>query len=148
MLRKKVGNKRTAPFVDDFCVLPEKLPEFLPKFLAILKKYGIKANIAGHAGSGNLHVIPLMDLKIESERNKIQPCADEIYALVIEFGGTITAEHNDGLMRTPYVKKMFGLEVYGIFEEIKNIFDPNNIFNPGKKVGGSKEYSFSHMKKD
>jgi len=148
LLRKKVGNKRTAPFVDDFCVLPEKLPEFLPKFLAILKKYGIKANIAGHAGSGNLHVIPLMDLKIESERNKIQPCADEIYALVIEFGGTITAEHNDGLMRTPYVKKMFGLEVYGIFEEIKNIFDPNNIFNPGKKVGGSKEYSFSHMKKD
>jgi FAD/FMN-containing dehydrogenase len=148
LLRKAVGDKKTAPFVDDFCVLPEVLPEFLPKFLEILEKYEIKANIAGHAGSGNLHIIPLMDLKKESERAKIQPCSDELYDLVIQYGGTITAEHNDGLIRTPYVEKMFGYDTYQIFKEIKNIFDPNNIFNPGKKVDGSKEYTFSHMKID
>jgi len=147
LLRKKIGEKQTAPFIDDFCVLPEKLPEFLPKFLSILNKYKIKANIAGHAGSGNLHIIPLMDLNDEIEREKIEPCANEVYSLIIKFGGTITAEHNDGIMRTPYVSEMFGNEMYEIFKEVKDIFDPKNVFNPGKKVGGSKKFAFDHMKR-
>lgn len=148
LLRKNVGGKITAPFVDDFCILPESLPEFLPKFLKILKKYQIKANIAGHAGSGNLHIIPLMDLSLKENRDKIRPCADELYDLIIQFGGTITAEHNDGLMRTQYVEDMFGSEIYAIFKEIKDIFDPKNIFNPGKKVNPDKEFVFNHLKKD
>lgn len=145
LLRQKVKNKQTAPFIDDFCVLPQKLPEFLPKFLKILNDNGIKINIVGHAGSGNLHIIPLMNLKKETEREKISKVSDEVYDLIIEYGGTITAEHNDGIIRTPYVAKMFGEEVYGLFEEVKNIFDPNNIFNPGKKVGGTIEYMKSHI---
>jgi FAD/FMN-containing dehydrogenase len=146
LLREKVKNKQTVPFIDDFCVSPEKLPEFLPKFLAILKKYKISANIAGHAGEGNLHIIPLMNLHDNREREKIMPCADEVYSLIIEFGGTITAEHNDGIIRTPYVEQMFGVEVYKLFKDIKKIFDPKNIFNPGKKVGGTKEFSSQHIK--
>jgi len=145
LLRQHVKGKQTAPFVEDFCVKPEKLPEFLPKVLKILKKNGIKANLAGHAGNGNFHIIPLMDLTKEKERAKIVPVADEIYKLIIEYGGTITAEHNDGIIRTPYLKDMYGEEVYKLFEEVKNIFDPQNIFNPGKKVGGSKEYLEKHI---
>jgi FAD/FMN-containing dehydrogenase len=121
------------------------LPEFLPKLLKILKDNKIAVNIVGHAGSGNLHIIPLMDLHQESERAKITKVSDEVYDLVVEYGGTITAEHNDGIIRTPYVKKMFGEEMYSIFEQVKNIFDPHNIFNPGKKVGGTVQYIEDHI---
>jgi FAD/FMN-containing dehydrogenase len=145
LLRQKVKNKQTVPFIEDFCVRTEVLPEFLPKLLAILKQYNIKANIAGHAGEGNLHIIPLMDLRDETERVKIVTVAKLVYDLIIEYKGTITAEHNDGIMRTPFVKQMFGAEVYGLFEKIKAIFDPHNIFNPGKKVGGTLEYLESHI---
>ena len=148
LLRNKIKGKQTAPFIDDFCVLPERLPEFMTEFLKILKKYKIKANITGHAGSGNLHVIPLMDLDSDSDRKKIRPCADEIYDLIVQFEGTITAEHNDGLMRTPYVEQMFGSDVYKLFQETKDIFDPKDIFNPGKKVNGDKDFVFDHMKRD
>lgn len=148
LLRQHVKGKRTAPFVEDFCINPEKMPEFLPKLLQILKKSGIKANIAGHAGDGNYHIIPLMDFTKESERKKIVPVADEVFALIKEFGGTITAEHNDGIIRTPYLEHMFGSEIYNLFVQIKKIFDPQNIFNPGKKVGGSKEYIEAHITKE
>lgn len=147
LLREKIKNKQTVPFVDDFCVSPEVVPEFFERFMQILDKYQIKVNITGHAGEGNFHIIPLMNLNDDNERKKIMPCADEVYSLIIEFGGTITAEHNDGIMRTPYVEQMFGPEVYGLFKEVKKIFDPKNIFNPGKKVGGTKEFAQKHIRR-
>jgi len=145
LLRNKVKDKQTAPFIDDFCVLPEKLPVVLPAILKILKDNKIPVNVVGHAGSGNLHIIPLMNLNDENERAKIAPVSTEVYDLVIKHGGTITAEHNDGIIRTPYVKQMFGEEMYNIFKEVKKIFDPKNIFNPGKKVGGTVAYMESHI---
>ena len=147
LLRLKVKDKNTAPFIEDFCVLPEKLPQFLPELLAILKRYKISVNIAGHAGNGNLHIIPLMDLKDEKERAKIPVVAEEVFNLIISYGGTITAEHNDGIIRTPFVKEQFGERMYLLFKEMKNIFDPNTIFNPGKKVEGKKEDIARFMKK-
>jgi FAD/FMN-containing dehydrogenase len=128
-------------------VQPEKLPEFLPKLLSILKKNKININIAGHAGEGNLHIIPLMNLKDEHERNKIIPVAQEVYKLVISYGGTITAEHNDGIIRTPFLKEMYGERMNLLFKDIKTIFDVNNIFNPGKKVGGTLEDVEKWMKR-
>lgn len=145
LLRQKVKNKQTVPFIEDFCVKPEVLPEFLPKLMAILKEHDIKANIAGHAGEGNLHIIPLMDLRKEEERAKIVKVANIVYDLIISYKGTITAEHNDGILRTPYVEKMFGESVYALFEKTKAIFDPHNIFNPGKKVGGTLTYMEEHI---
>lgn len=145
LLRQHVRGKKTAPFIDDFAIDPARIPEFLPQLLKILKDNGIKANIAGHAGNGNYHIIPLMDLTQESERAKIIPVSELVYDLIIKFGGTITAEHNDGIIRTPFIPKMFGEEVYKLFVETKNIFDPNNIFNPGKKVGGSMKYLEEHI---
>lgn len=145
LLREHVGDKKTAPFIDDFCIPVEKIPEFLPKALRILKDSGIKANIAGHAGNGNFHIIPLMDLRKESERAKIITVSDKFYDLVGKFEGSITAEHNDGIVRTPYLNKMYSQEVLALFKKTKEIFDPLNIFNPGKKVNGTLEYLESHI---
>lgn len=145
LLRKHVGDKRTAPFVDDFIVRPEFLPEVLPRILAILKRYKIGATLAGHAGDGNFHIIPLMDLSKKEEQEKIQPVSDAVYDIVLAHEGSTTAEHNDGIIRTPYLEKMYGEEVYNIFKEVKQIFDPLNIFNPGKKIGGTTEYAVKHI---
>ncbi|OGN33357.1 MAG: hypothetical protein A3F98_03370 [Candidatus Yanofskybacteria bacterium RIFCSPLOWO2_12_FULL_41_8] len=148
LLREHVKDKRTAPFIEDFCIKPEKVPEFLPKALKILKDNGIDTNIAGHAGNGNFHIIPLMDLGKQSERDKITTVADKFYDLVAEYEGTITGEHNDGILRTPYLGKMYSPEVLGLFKKTKEIFDPKNIFNPGKKVDGSIGYLKSHITRE
>ncbi|MBP6858256.1 MAG: FAD-binding oxidoreductase [Candidatus Pacebacteria bacterium] len=135
MLRHHVKDLRTAPFIDDFAVLPVKLPEFLPRLYTILDQYKLTYTIAGHIGDGNFHIIPLMNLHEQHSHDVIKELSIKVYELVHEFGGTITAEHNDGLIRTPFVKMQFGEEVYTLFERVKKIWDPHGIFNPGKKVG-------------
>lgn len=146
LLRHRVKGKRTAPFIDDLVVRPESLPDFLPKLYEILNRYQFEYTIAGHIGNGNVHIIPLMELKTEEEKEKIFQSMDEVYKLVLEYGGSFTGEHNDGIIRTPYLKMMYGEKIYSIFEEIKKIFDPKNIFNPGKKVGGDLAYAKNHIK--
>ncbi len=136
LLRRKIRGKRTAPFIDDFVVPPLVLPEFLPKLQALMSEYPqLTYTIAGHVGDGNFHIIPLIDPKDPTIGRVIDELSHKVYDLVLEYHGSISGEHNDGLVRTPYVEKMFGREMYGLFMEIKKIFDPNNIFNPGKKVG-------------
>jgi FAD/FMN-containing dehydrogenase len=134
MLRKHVKGLRTAPFIDDICVKPEYLPEFMPKLEKILKEYKLVYTIAGHAGNGNFHIIPLMDLDSPFGGDLILEISDKVYNLVKEYHGSITAEHNDGIIRTPYLPQMFGDEVIELFRKTKEIFDPNYILNPGKKV--------------
>jgi FAD/FMN-containing dehydrogenase len=147
LLRNKVKDKQTAPFIDDFSVRPEHLPEFLPKLNAILGKYDLIYTIAGHPGDGNFHIIPLMNLADDSQRAIIPKLSDEVYDLVLQYKGSITAEHNDGLIRTPYLEKMFGAEVCALFSEVKKIFDPKGIFNPGKKVDFVPGYALTHIKR-
>src|SRR3989344_654646 len=148
LLRHKVRNRQTAPFIDDIIVRPEFLPEFWPRLRKILdkKEYNLLYSITGHVGDGNFHIIPLMDLSKQENREMIPKIADDVYSLVLEFDGSITAEHNDGIVRAPYLRQMFGSKVYKLFEETKFIFDPQNIFNPGKKLGTNKKYAFDHMR--
>lgn len=137
LLRKHVRGRRTAPFVDDVVVEPRHLPEFLPKMRAILDEYKLLYTIAGHAGNGNFHIIPLMDMKDARNRSVIREVSDKIYDLVAEYHGSITGEHNDGIVRTPYLGKMYEPNILNLFADVKKIFDPQNIFNPGKKVAGT-----------
>ncbi len=148
LLRQHTHGLATAPFIDDIVVHPQQLPQFLPELNTILAKYpSLIYTIAGHAGDANFHIIPLMDLTKEDQRAIIPKLADEVYDLVIRYQGSITAEHNDGLIRSPYLEKMYGQKVVGLFAEIKQIFDPHNIFNPRKKVGSSLSYALEHIKK-
>jgi FAD/FMN-containing dehydrogenase len=135
LLRKKIRGQRTAPFIDDFVVPPATLPKFLPKLNTILNKYKLTYTVAGHVGDGNFHIIPLVDPTDPKLAKTIDELSHKVYDLVLEYGGSISGEHNDGWVRTPYVEQMFGPEMYALFLEVKKIFDPHNIFNPGKKVG-------------
>lgn len=139
LLREHYQGKRTAPFVDDVIVPAEKLPEFVPAVRDILEKHNLTYNIHGHAGNGNFHIIPLIDTDARLSEEMILSVSEEVYSLVLKLGGSITAEHNDGIIRTPYLKDMFGEEMEKIFKEVKDIFDPKGIFNPGKKVGLTKK---------
>ena len=150
LLRKHVKGMRTAPFIDDIIVRPEFLPKFLPELNAILAKYNLMYTLAGHAGDGNFHIIPLMDFSRSDTAKIIMELSGKVYDLVVKYHGSITAEHNDGIIRTPYLNKMYSDKMLQIFAEIKNIFDPQNIFNPGKKIptsdqGGTKEYIAEHI---
>ncbi|KKT00793.1 MAG: Oxidoreductase [Candidatus Nomurabacteria bacterium GW2011_GWA2_43_15] len=150
LLRKHVRGMRTAPFIDDIIVRPEFLPKFIPELNNILGKYKLTYTLAGHIGDGNFHVIPLMDFKRKDTAKIILELGEAVYDLVVKYHGSITAEHNDGLIRTPYLRKMYGNEIVRIFEKVKEIFDSKNIFNTGKKIatqnlGGTKEYIASHI---
>ena len=138
LLREHFHGKRTAPFIDDVIVPPQKLPEFIPAIREILERYKLSYNIHGHAANGNFHLIPLIDTDARLSEKMILDVSEEVYSLVIKLGGSITAEHNDGIIRTPYLTDMFGKDMTDLFAEIKRIFDPQNIFNPGKKVGLTK----------
>ena len=136
LLRHHGGKKRTAPFIDDIIVSPEHLPAFLPRLTKLMDEYKLVYTIAGHIGDGNLHIIPLMDLRNARERDIIMELSQKVFDLTFEFGGSMSAEHNDGLIRTPFLRQMYGEAIYKLFEDTKNIFDPLHIFNPGKKVFG------------
>ena len=146
LLRQYVRGKKTTPFIDDIIVRPEKLADFLPRLENILMPYqNLIYTIAGHAGDGNFHIIPLMKPSDPTRAQTIQELSEKVYNLVVEFDGSITAEHNDGLIRTPFLKKMYGPEINILFQKTKEIFDPQGIFNPRKKVGGTMAYALDHL---
>ncbi len=145
LLRQHVKHVRTAPFIDDMVVKPEVLPEFLPELYKLLDKYPLTYTVAGHVGNGNFHIIPLMDLTKPESKDIIFKLFPEVNKLLMKFGGSNTGEHNDGLLRSVYLPEVYGPKVYALFEQIKKIFDPDNIFNPGKKVGATLDYAKAHL---
>lgn len=147
LLRSKVKDKHTAPFIDDLVVNPEYLAEFLPKLQKIIKKYKLAATIAGHMGDGNFHIIPLMKIEEKAERKKLVPAMKEVNNLVLKYHGSLSGEHNDGLIRGPWLEAQFGKSILKHFREVKDIFDPQHIFNPHKKANSDWDYSFSHIRK-
>jgi FAD/FMN-containing dehydrogenase len=146
LLRKKVHDKHTAPFIDDMVVPPPKLVEFLPKLQEIIKKYKLIATIAGHMGDGNFHVIPLMKIEEPAERAKLTPAMKEVNELILKYGGSLSGEHNDGMVRGPWLTQMYGPRMVDLFKQTKHIFDPANIFNPHKKTDADWDFSVSHIR--
>ncbi len=146
LLRSKVKDKHTAPFIDDLVVNPEYLVEFLPRLRKIINKYKLFATIAGHMGDGNFHIIPLMRLEDKKERDTLLPAMKEVNELVLKYRGSLSGEHNDGLVRGPWLEMQFGKNIVDLFREVKQIFDPEEIFNPHKKATADWDYSYSHIR--
>ena len=146
LLRSRMKGYRTAPTIDDIIVHPRDLPEFLPKLEAVFAKYpDLIYTVAGHMGDANFHVIPLVDIHKEGIVETLHKLMDEVFALVFEYKGSMSAEHNDGLLRTAYLDRMFAPEIIRLFERTKDIFDPLHVLNPGKKVYGDKEFAWNHI---
>ncbi len=127
------GNERPTPFVEDIAVPPDTLPEFLVHLQNVLKNHQVTASFFAHAGHGQMHVRPFLDLSRPDHIRKMQDLATELYDKVLSLGGTISGEHGCGLSRTWYVRRQFG-PLYDVFREVKRIFDPQNLLNPGKVV--------------
>ncbi len=126
---------KALPLIEDAVVPLDKFSEFLKTAYLLLSKQGMEPVVWGHAGMGNVHIRPLLDLSQVGDRQKAFKLLDDYYALVISFGGSTSYGHNDGRIRAPYLSSVYGPEVYTLFEKVKLIFDPYGTLNPGVKVG-------------
>jgi FAD/FMN-containing dehydrogenase len=145
---------RALPFIEDAVVPVERFAEFLKATYELLAKYDFPPAIWGHAGDGNVHITPLLDLAQVGDRQRIFKLMDDYYELVLKLGGSTSGQNNDGRLRGPLLEKFYGAEVYELFKKVKAIFDPYGILNPGVKTGASfesnkplirQEYTLSHF---
>ena len=128
------GDAKPLPYVEDTAVSPEQLPEYVRRFEEVVARHGTEAAYYGHASTGCLHIRPMVNMKTGAGVEKMAAIAEEISDLVLEFGGSLTGEHGDGIVRGVFTEKMFGSELYGAFRELKAAFDPDSVMNPGKII--------------
>jgi FAD/FMN-containing dehydrogenase/Fe-S oxidoreductase len=128
------GDAKSLSFVEDTAVSPDRLRDYIERFQAIVRRHGTSAGLYAHASVGCLHVRPVVNLKTDAGVRTFEAIANDVADLVLEFGGALSGEHGDGLVRSPFMRKMFGPELYEAFRTIKRTFDPHGIFNPGKIV--------------
>jgi FAD/FMN-containing dehydrogenase/Fe-S oxidoreductase len=128
------GDGKSISFVEDTAVAPEKLRDYIARFLEIIRRHGTTAGVYAHASVGCLHVRPVVNMKTSDGVRQFETIASEVADLVLEFGGALSGEHGDGLVRGPFMMRMFGPALYEAFRTIKQTFDPNGLFNPGKIV--------------
>ena len=128
------GDDKSISFVEDTAVAPERLRDYIARFLRIVERHHTVAGIYAHASVGCLHVRPVINLKTADGIRQFESIANEVADLVLEFGGALSGEHGDGIVRGPFTEKMFGPALYHAFREVKRTFDPDGVFNPGKII--------------
>ncbi|MEM6348443.1 MAG: FAD-linked oxidase C-terminal domain-containing protein [Bacteroidota bacterium] len=128
------GEKKPLAFIEDAGIPTDVLPEYIDKVLAVCKKHGTEAAMYAHASVGVIHVRPILDLRQAIDIERFEAIARDTFELVQHYGGSWSGEHGDGLVRSPFNREYFGETLYGVFKEIKALFDPENRMNPGKIV--------------
>ena len=139
------GPSRPLPIVEDMAVSPEVLPDFLVRMQNVLKRHQVTASLYCHAGQGQLHVQPFLDLASPDDVQRMRQLAEDLYQEVFAVRGSISGEHACGLSRTAFVRQQAG-ELFDVFLEVKRIFDPDNILNPGKIVGDDPDLITRHVR--
>lgn len=128
------GGPRPLAFIEDVGIPADALPEFLGGVRAVLRRHDVTASFLIHVLTGQVHTRPLLNLDDPADRAKLWPLAEAVHTLALGLGGTVSTQHGTGLARTPWVERQYG-PLYRVFRELKRIFDPKNILNPGKIVG-------------
>ncbi|MCM4173480.1 FAD-binding oxidoreductase [Arenibacter sp. TNZ] len=128
------GNKKPLAFIEDAGIPSKHLPEYIAQVLKVCEKHGTKAAMYAHASVGVIHVRPILDLRLAEDIERLKAITEDTFELVMKYKGSWSGEHGDGLVRSAYNKRFFGETLYGAFLEIKKLFDPNNLMNPGKIV--------------
>ncbi|MCA9362136.1 FAD-binding oxidoreductase [Candidatus Kaiserbacteria bacterium] len=126
--------KRPAAFLEDMTVPPENLSKFFIQIKRLLKEFNVTAAVHGHGGNGHFHFYPLLDFTNKTTPALVEKMSEKFFETAVKFHGNICGEHNDGIIRTPHLSKMFTKRMLELFERTEALFDPDDIFNPGKKV--------------
>ncbi|MFL6530470.1 MAG: FAD-binding and (Fe-S)-binding domain-containing protein, partial [Chthoniobacterales bacterium] len=135
LLTGRVGASKPVAFIEDAAVPPRALPEYVAGVDSLMKRLNLDVCYYGHAAAGLLHIRPVLDLHTVEDRRRYRQIADEVSVLVRHFKGSLSAEHGVGIARTEYMREQVGDQLLGVMREIKRIFDPKNLFNPGKLIG-------------
>ena len=128
------GDAKSLSFVEDTAVAPDRLRDYIERFLGVVRMHGTSAGVYAHASVGCLHVRPVVNMKTADGVARFEAIARDIADLVLEFGGALSGEHGDGMVRGPFTEKMFGPTLYAAFRDVKRAFDPDGVFNPGKII--------------
>ncbi len=128
------GEGKPVSFIEDCAVPLEDLAEYTERLTNVFRKYGTKGTWYAHASVGTLHVRPILNLKDPADAKKMRAIAEEAFAMVREFKGSHSGEHGDGIVRSEFHEPMFGAPIVRAFEAVKDAFDPEGLFNPGKIV--------------
>ncbi|MHC4616526.1 MAG: anaerobic glycerol-3-phosphate dehydrogenase subunit C [Planctomycetota bacterium] len=146
LLDRKKGRKHPVPFIEDVSVGNERLGEYIYGMKEIARRYQIPVSFYGHAGDGELHVRPYLDLSDPAEVEKMRSIASEVFSLAWSLRGSISGEHADGLVRAAFVRQQYGDEFYELLCKIKNIFDPEGLMNPGKIISHDVDVMVKHLR--
>lgn len=148
LLTGRKGSAKPVTAIEDTGVRPEQLPDYVAGLQSILGSRGISACFYGHAAAGLLHVRPVLDLHKAEDRWKFREITDEVAKLVWQFNGTLTGEHGVGMGRAEYMPGQLGEKLLGVMREVKAVFDPQSIFNPGKIMPNGRYELDSHLRVD
>jgi len=146
LLDRKKGKKHPVPFIEDVSVGNGRLGEYISGMKEIGGRYQIRMSFYGHAGDGELHIRPYLDLSKPDEVEKMRSVANDVFSLAWSLGGTISGEHADGLVRAAFIRRQYGDEFYELLCEIKNIFDPQGLMNPGKIISGDADVMVKNLR--
>jgi FAD/FMN-containing dehydrogenase/Fe-S oxidoreductase len=146
LLFRMRGRTRPVPLIEDVAVPPGLLPEFLQRLQNILKSHDVSWTLDAHAGAGQLHARPFLDLSDPHDVAKLEPIAHQVCEAALDLGGTISGEHGCGLLRTPFLRRQFG-ELLQVYREVKDAFDPLNVLNPGKVIGDASHLITSALRR-
>jgi FAD/FMN-containing dehydrogenase/Fe-S oxidoreductase len=134
LLSNVPGDAKAVPVIEDTCVRVEDLPEYIKEFNVLLDKHGLYCVHYAHAGSGELHLRPIINLKTREGHEQFRAIAEDVVTLVKKYRGSLSGEHGDGRLRAEFIESILGAEVYSLLKRVKQVFDPQRIFNPGKIV--------------
>jgi FAD/FMN-containing dehydrogenase/Fe-S oxidoreductase len=133
LLARLQGNSRPLPFVEDIAVAPADLTEFFVRMQRVFQKHAVTTSLYAHAASGQIHLRPILPVPGPADGPRLEEIARDVYQVVFAVGGTISGEHGDGLSRTAFIRSQYG-PLYRVFQQIKDIFDPHHLLNPGKII--------------
>jgi anaerobic glycerol-3-phosphate dehydrogenase C subunit len=146
LLDRKKGRKHPIAFIEDVSVENNRLAEYLSNIERIAQRHNVEVTFYGHAGDGELHIRPYLDLADSAEVKKMVAIADDVFALAWSLGGSISGEHGIGLVRAAFLKRQYGNEYYQILRQVKNIFDPAGIMNPGKIISDDPDVMIKNLR--
>src|SRR5260221_3505964 len=138
LLTGRAGDAKPVTGIEDTAVRPEQLPAYVAGLQSLLGPLGLEVCYYGHAAAGLLHVRPVLDLHSADDLKKFRQLANEVSSLVAQFKGSLAGEHGVGIARTEFIAEQVGEGLLALMREVKNAFDPHDLFNPGKITHGGR----------